>query len=92
MGFVACRRRDLTNAVDPVRAGHPLIGLELYLADKVMQMCEEGGEDLLGAGRGILAGGANDILCELLVVLCVVGHCDGGGGGNLEGIGIEIDG
>lgn len=57
----------LAGLVEELDAGHPLIGGELDLTSKVMQVTEEGGHDLGQAGVGISAGGGDDTCCEARV-------------------------
>lgn len=77
VGLVSLRGRDLTNAVEPVDTGHPLLGSKLYLTNKVMEVGEERCKDLLGARRGLVTSGGNDILGEVRVVLSSAGHLEG---------------
>lgn len=77
VGLVPLSGRDLTNAVEPVDTGHPLLRSKLYLTNKVMEVGEERCEDLLGARRGLVTSGGNDIFGEVRVVLSSAGHLEG---------------
>jgi len=69
VGLVSLGGRDLTNTVEPVDTGHPLLRGELYLTNKLMEVGEERCKDLLGARRSLVTSGGNDILGEVRVVL-----------------------
>lgn len=77
MSLVSLRSRDLTDAVEPVNTGHPLLWSKLYLTNKVVKVGEERCKDLLCARRSLVTSGGNDILGEVWVVLVVGGHCEG---------------
>jgi len=60
---------DLTDTVEPMDTGHPLIWSKLDLTYKVVEVSEERGEDLLGTRRGLVTSRGDDILGEVGVVL-----------------------
>ena len=86
VSLVSLRGRDLTDAVEPVDTGHPLLWSKLYLADKLVEVSEKRGKDLLGARRSLVTSGGNDILGEVWVVLASARHCEGCEG-NVIGLG-----
>lgn len=68
----------LADGVDIVDTDDPLVLGELDLTAEVVQVLDEGGEDLSVAGLGLGAHEIDDMLGEVGVVLVVGGHCEGG--------------
>lgn len=64
MRLVARLGRDLADRVDKVHARHPLVGRQLDLARKVVQVPHQGAHDLAVARRHVGAHGVDDALRE----------------------------
>ena len=71
---------DLADRVHEAHTGHPLIRSELNLAGKIVQVLEQGGENLPVAWRDIGAHGLADQAREVGVELGLGGGHFGGGG------------
>lgn len=46
MGFVSCWREDLAQGIDEFHSSHPLVDGEVDFAREVVEVLDEGGEDL----------------------------------------------
>lgn len=77
MSLISLGITGLTNVVDKVNCSHPFLWSKLNFTNKVMEMGEEAGKDLLGAVGCFWTGGVDNGLGEGRVVLCVVGHICG---------------
>jgi hypothetical protein len=73
MALVTGGGADLADRVDEVDTQHPLLGSELDLAGKVVDVADEGAQDDAGALGGLWPHGVDDIGSEVGIVL-------GGGG------------
>lgn len=65
MRLVSCLGRDLTDGVDKVDAGHPLVVGELDFTSKVVEVAKEAAEENAVSGRHVGAHCVDNMLCEV---------------------------